>query len=145
MEVRALEAPTEGEEHDWEFSAPQAAPPRRSAAGPSRTSKTSQATDGPTIETHFDGAAIEAVVARNRARLLGCIRAQAEGDPSLRGELPLSFVVGNDGRVARLWVDRVGYRSGPLHDCLLGELRRWEFPRFEGQRPAISLRFRVGG
>lgn len=146
MEVRAVEAPPEGEEA-WEPTPPRA--PRRRASAPPQAARAPRAPahdpNELAVETHYDGAAIEGVVARNRARLLGCIRAQAADDPSFRDELPLSFVVGNDGKVARLWVDRVGYRRGPLHDCLFAELRRWDFPHFEGQRPAISLRFRVGG
>ncbi len=152
MVVRAVEAPPDGEEDEWELPPAPAAPRRVAASAPPAPAKTAPSAPAAArdpnalaIETHYDGAAIERVVARNRGRLLGCIRTQAESDATFRGELPLSFVVGNDGRVARLWVDRVGYRSGPLHDCLLAELRKWEFPRFEGQRPAISLRFRVGG
>lgn len=147
MVVRAVEMPPEGEEFEWEPP-----PPGTSARARSRPTPKAATTSSPrqpahelAVESHFDTAAIETVVARNRSRLLPCIRSEAERDPTFRGELPLSFVVGNDGRVARLWVDRVGHRSGSLHACLLGELRRWEFPRFEGQRPAISLRFQVGG
>lgn len=153
MAVRVVDLPAEGEELEWDAPPPtrrMGAPGRRGSSEaaprmPVARTRGGQPADELAVETHFDASAIERVVARNRARLLPCIRSQAENDPTFRGELPLSFVVGNDGKVTRLWVDRVGYRSGSLHACLLEEIRRWEFPRFEGQSPAISLRFRVGG
>jgi hypothetical protein len=148
MEVRVVDAAEEDEEvyRDLprERATPSLAATTAASPRPMREASAKDAKDL-TVETHYDGAVIERVVASHRDRLLPCLRTQAEADPTFRGEIPLSFVVGNDGRVARLWVDRVGYRDGPLHACLLEELRRWNFPSFEGQRPAISLRFRVGG
>lgn len=97
------------------------------------------------VETRFDLAAIERVVDARRGQLLPCLRQQAERDPRFRGEVPLAFVVGQGGRVSRLWVDKPGYRDGELHRCLLGQLQGWQFPSFDGQSPAISLSFRIGG
>lgn len=148
MEVRVVDAAREDEEVYRDLpGAPSTRSVAKATSAPPRPPRQAPAKDAKdlTVETHYDGVAIERVVATRRDRLLPCIRAQAEADPAFRGEIPLSFVVGNDGRVARLWVDRVGYRDGPLHACLLAELQRWRFPSFEGQRPAISLRFRVGG
>ena len=144
MEVRMVDEAAEDEEVYRDLAPAGVGVPRQVAPGTRRRPTPGNA-DDLTIETRYDAAAIERVVAARRNRLLPCLRAQAERDPAFRGEVPLSFVVGNDGKVARLWVDRVGYREGPLHACLLEELRSWTFPPFEGQRPAISLRFRVGG
>lgn len=149
MVVRAVAPQEEAEEIEWTPDAaqkrPSSTPPRPAPAAPTALREAPPPGDEIAVETRYDAAAIEGVVARNRARLLPCIRRQAESDPAFRGELPLTFVVGNDGRVARLWVERAGYRRGALHDCLFEEMRRWEFPTFEGQRPAIALRFRVDG
>ncbi|MFO7156653.1 MAG: AgmX/PglI C-terminal domain-containing protein [Pseudomonadota bacterium] len=146
MEVRVVDPAEEDEEVYADSTPGRTGVSRRPVGAPaSRPGPAARETDDLSIETRYDAAAIERVVASRRDRLLPCLRAQAQRDSAFRGEVPLSFVVGNDGKVARLWVDRVGYRDGPLHACLLEELRRWNFPSFEGQRPVISLRFRVGG
>lgn len=121
------------------------APAPRSGPSPIAGAGSPPPADDVSIDTRFDLAAIERVVEARRNQLLPCLRRQAEGDPRFRGEVPLSFVIGQGGRVSRLWVDKPGYRDGELHRCLLGQLQSWRFPPFEGQSPAISLSFRIGG
>ena len=54
------------------------------------------------------------------------------------------FVVGNDGRVTKLWVDHPTYKTGPLADCLLKELQKWPFHPYAGQQAVVGLSFRIG-
>lgn len=123
-----------------------AASPRRAqgsaAAAPRREPgrQTSPAAGGA-----FDQGAIQAVVQANQNSLHRCLREQVAREPAFRGEVPLSFTVGNRGRVVRVWVDRPGHGSGPLFDCIEAELGKWRFPIFDGERPSVSLSFRVGG
>jgi hypothetical protein len=100
--------------------------------------------DGLATETRYDEAALNRVIAANQARLVACVREQAAQDPAFRGEVPLSFTVDNDGRVGKLWVDKPGYHEGGLEKCLKARLAEWRFPAFAGERPTISLSFRVG-
>ncbi len=92
----------------------------------------------------YDVTQIQAVVAREQRTLAPCLRAEAEHSPDFRGEIPLEFAIGNDGRVAQLWIDEPRFKHGPLHDCLLRALRTWPFKPFPGQRPTVSLSFRIG-
>ncbi len=53
-------------------------------------------------------------------------------------------VVGNDGRVAQLWVDHPQLKKGPLFDCLLGEMKKWPFKPYTGERATVNLAFTIG-
>jgi hypothetical protein len=99
---------------------------------------------GDLVATQFDEARIEAVVGAEQRRLARCLREHAARDPGFEGEIPLEFTVGNEGRVVRVAVMDPRLREGPLRDCLEAELSRWRFPPFPGQRPTVSLTFRVG-
>ncbi|HWV39668.1 MAG TPA: AgmX/PglI C-terminal domain-containing protein [Vulgatibacter sp.] len=110
------------------------------SAGRPRAERSERAGDG-----GYDSASIQAVVAANQHRLFPCIRAEAAKDPTFRGEVPFSFTVGNEGRVVKLWIDRRGHETGALHACMEAQLAKWKFPVFAGERPSVSLSFRVGG
>lgn len=141
--------PQEAADEGWEEYQGEVGAPARLRPGPARVEDASQwaadSADELSIETRYDVDAIQQVVRANRDGLHTCILEQARSDERFRGEVPLSFVVDSSGKVSLLWVDKTGYRRGPLYDCLLGRMRGWSFPSFAGQSPAISLTFRVGG
>jgi hypothetical protein len=114
--------------------------PDASARRPSGDVEGGDLVDAP----RYDAAKIQAVVAREQRTLATCFRAEAERSPDFRGDVPLEFAVGNDGRVAALWIDEPRFRAGALRDCLQGALARWRFDPFPGQRPTVSLAFRIG-
>ncbi len=95
-------------------------------------------------ETRYDQGAINRVVEQSKAKLHVCLKQQVGREPGFRGEVPISFTVDNNGRVGKLWLDKPGYKSGPLFDCMKAKLAEWRFPSFEGERPSVSLSFRVG-
>jgi hypothetical protein len=99
---------------------------------------------GDLVATQFDEARIQAVVGAEQRRLARCLREHAARAPGFEGENPLEFTVGNEGRVVRVAVMDPRLREGPLRDCFEAELSRWRFPAFPGQRPTVSLTFRVG-
>jgi len=116
------------------------APPRpRPAAGAALP----RAGDG-LVQSSWDGAQIQAVVAREQRTLVPCIRADAERSQGFSGEIPIEFAIGNDGKVAQLWIDGPRKGSDGLRGCLLAALQRWTFRPFPGERPVVSLSFRVG-
>jgi hypothetical protein len=109
------------------------------AAGP-----TGAAVDGgELVAAHFDERKIQAVIAREQRTLAGCFQGEAARSPDFQGDVPIEFAVGNDGRVAELWVDEPRFRSGPLRDCLVGVLGTWRFDPFPGQRPTVRLAFGI--
>ena len=94
--------------------------------------------------SRYDPRRIEEAVARQRGSLAPCLREEARRSPEFSGEIPIEFAVGNDGKVAALWIDEPRFKSGPLRECLLQRLQGWSFDPFPGSRPVVSLTFRVG-
>lgn len=122
---------------------------RREAGEPSRAARTEGAapnrSGGDTlVAAQFDAGRIDQVLSRHRERLANCVREEARRSPDLLGEIPFEFAIGNDGRVVELWIDDPRLRTGPLRECLLSVLRAVPFEPFPGQRPVVSLSFRIG-
>lgn len=128
------------------FDAPErAAPQRRSRPQQRGAPPQGGAVDGgDLVAAQFDGAKIQAVVGREQRTLVPCFRAEASRSPDFQGDVPFEFAIGNDGRVAALWIDEARFREGALKECLWSALRAWRFDAFPGQRPTVSLAFRIG-
>jgi hypothetical protein len=99
---------------------------------------------GDLVAAQYDPARIQAVVAREQRTLAECFRAEAARSPDFAGNIPIEFAVGNDGRVAQVWIDEPRFKSGPLKDCLAGKFKGWRFDPFPGQRPTVALTFGIG-
>jgi hypothetical protein len=120
--------------------------------GPAREKRASRAAPagegrvegGELVAAQFDARKIQAVVGREQRTLVPCFRAEASRSPDFRGEVPIEFAVGNDGRVAQLWIDEPRFREGALRECLAQALATWRFDPFPGQRPTVSLAFGMG-
>ncbi|HVO21248.1 MAG TPA: AgmX/PglI C-terminal domain-containing protein [Anaeromyxobacter sp.] len=115
-----------------------ARPASRGAAPPAA------AGEGELVAAQFDVGRIQAMVNREQRTLVPCFREEAARTADFRGEVPLEFAIGNDGRVAALWIDEPSLREGPLRECLLRALAAWRFDPFPGQRPTVVLSFAVG-
>ena len=114
------------------------------AARPARPGPaTGSAEGGDLVLAQYDPRRIQEVVARSQGSLAPCLRDEAKRSPEFAGDIPIEFAVGNDGRVAALWIDEPRFKSGPLRDCLFTRLREWSFDKFPGQRPVVSLSFRI--
>ncbi|HEY6101382.1 MAG TPA: AgmX/PglI C-terminal domain-containing protein, partial [Anaeromyxobacter sp.] len=99
---------------------------------------------GELVASQFDARKIQAVVGREQRTLAPCFRAEASRSPDFQGDVPIEFAIGNDGRVVQLWIDEPRFRKGALEACLLSALGAWRFDPFPGQRPTVSLAFRIG-
>jgi hypothetical protein len=117
---------------------PAPAPGARPAAGAGSVD------GGDIVAASFDARKIQTVVGREQRTLAPCFRAEAERSPDFRGDVPIEFAIGNDGKVAQLWIDEPRFKQGPLHDCLTKALAGWRFEPFPGQRPTVSLAFGIG-
>jgi hypothetical protein len=118
-----------------------AAPRRRPARAPAAAGSVD---GGELVAAQFDGRRIQAVVGREQRSLVPCFRDEAGRSPDFRGDVPIEFTIGNDGRVGQLWIDEPRFRDGALRDCLARALAGWRFDPFPGQRPTVSLAFGMG-
>lgn len=92
----------------------------------------------------FDQEAINAVVATKQKTLYPCLVAEAQKKPGLSARIPIEFVIGNGGKVNKVWVDHPDFKTGSLPECLLRELQKWQFKAFEGEQPNVGLSFKIG-
>jgi hypothetical protein len=130
---------------DVEQLEPGRAGPRKGAGGaPASPAARGTAEGGDLVAAQYDPARIQAVVAREQRTLAECFRAEAKRSPDFSGDIPLEFAVGNDGRVAQVWIDEPRFKSGPLKDCLARKFAAWRFDTFPGQRPTVALTFGIG-
>jgi hypothetical protein len=123
---------------------PQKRRPRPAAAPAAAAGASGSVEGGELVAASFDPRKIQGVVGREQKSLAPCFRAEAERSPDFRGDVPVEFAIGNDGRVAQLWIDEPRFKSGPLRECLLKALAAWRFDPFPGQRPTVSLAFGIG-
>ncbi len=120
-------------------------PMRLAKATTGKPSRAGVQTDEEGMETaKFDQDAINGVVAGNQRSLYPCIRAEAERKPGLSAQIPIEFVIGNDGHVSKVWVDHPSFKEGALPECLLRALQKWPFKAYEGERATVQLKFKVG-
>ncbi|WP_205507634.1 AgmX/PglI C-terminal domain-containing protein [Myxococcus vastator] len=100
--------------------------------------------EGMEMTQQFDQSAINRVVASNKSTLFRCFKEEAERTPGLYAKVPMEFVIGNDGRVSKLWVDNHQFKKGPLYECLLAEMKKWPFRAYEGEQATVGLSFTIG-
>ncbi|MFZ5468391.1 MAG: AgmX/PglI C-terminal domain-containing protein [Myxococcota bacterium] len=88
--------------------------------------------------------AINAVVAAKQKTLYPCLLAEAQKKPGLSARIPVEFVIGNDGRVSKVWVDHPQFKTGSLPECLLRELQKWRFKPNEAGGASVQVPFKIG-
>jgi hypothetical protein len=108
------------------------------------TGRVSTDPDGMSTEVNYDQAAINRVVKQHQSSLFRCLKEEAERRPGFSAKVPIEFTIGNDGRVAQLWVDHPQLKKGPLFECFFTELRKWPFKPYRGERATVGLSFTVG-
>jgi len=92
----------------------------------------------------FDRDGINSVVAAKQRSLYPCLAEEVRKRPGLAAKIPIEFVIGNDGRVSKLWVDHPAFKEGALPECLLRELQKWPFKPYPGEQATVGLSFKVG-
>ncbi|WP_239014216.1 AgmX/PglI C-terminal domain-containing protein [Archangium violaceum] len=118
--------------------------PDRRPSGGRPTGRVTTDADGLSTEVNYDQAAINRVVKKSQSTLYHCFKEEAERRPGFAAKVPLEFTIGNDGRVAQLWVDHPQLKKGPLFDCLLSEMKKWPFKPYTGERATVNLAFTIG-
>jgi hypothetical protein len=117
-------------------------PDKKPATG--RTGSVSSEPDGLDMGVEFDQGAINKVVESNKRKLFPCLSEEVKRRPDFVAKVPIEFVIGNDGKVTKLWVDHPQLKQGPLYQCLLGELQKWNFKPYKGSLASVGLAFQVG-
>jgi hypothetical protein len=113
-------------------------------SGGRTTGRVSTDPDGLSTEVNYDMGAINRVVKAQQGTLSHCFKEEVERSPGFAAKVPLEFTIGNDGRVAQLWIDNPKLKKGPLFECLLGELKKWPFKAYTGERATVNLAFTIG-
>ena len=111
---------------------------------PRGTGSVSTEPDGLAMGVEFDQGAINKVVATSQRTLFRCFKEEAERRPGFAAKVPIEFVIGNDGKVSKLWVDHPQLKQGALYQCLFTELQKWPFKPYKGSLASVGLSFTVG-
>lgn len=91
----------------------------------------------------FDKSDIDTVVKKHQNSLFPCLKQVAK--PGQVTKVPLEFVIGQGGKVTKVWVDNPDLKESGLSDCLLAQLQKWPFKPVEGESPTVSLSFNIKG
>jgi hypothetical protein len=94
--------------------------------------------------THYETSSIITAELRQKGALIPCIKQELARTPSLRGDVRFSLAVGNDGKVAKLWIDDPQFKDSPLQQCFERVTGGWHFAPYEGERATLSDSFHVG-
>ncbi len=92
----------------------------------------------------FDRESINATVAAKQKTLYACVADELRKRPGLSAKIPIEFVIGNDGKVSKVWVDHPMFKEGSLPACLLRELGKWSFKAYPGEQATVGFSFKVG-
>jgi len=139
---RVAERTPERTEKGTSRSRPSEVPSVPASATASRPSATAEP-DGLDTGPSFDRSVINSVIASKKPTLTVCFNEEVARNPSFAAKIPIEFVIGNDGRVNKLWVDHPQYKQGALADCLLRELQKWPFKPYPGEQATVSLSFTI--
>jgi len=71
------------------------------------------------------------VVRRYAAGIQYCYDQELKAHPELRGKFVVSITVASDGRVSRAQVVEDGLGSSDARECILSQIRGWNFPAIE--------------
>lgn len=99
---------------------------------------------GEVAQVRYDKGSIIAAEVRQKGALIPCIKAELSRAPSFRGAIHFSVAIGNEGRVAKLWMDDPSFKDGPLQGCFWNAMSAWRFTPYEGERATLSDSFQVG-
>ncbi|MHB8419576.1 MAG: hypothetical protein ACYDCL_15985 [Myxococcales bacterium] len=128
--------------HDVDVRLPGAPAPARH--GPRRGPVPGAAPEEEKTTAQYDKGSIVASENRQKGSLIPCIREELHRSPDFRGDIRFTVAVGNDGHVAKLWMEDPRFKDGKLQGCFWSAMSRWHFASYEGERANLSDSFHVG-
>jgi hypothetical protein len=119
------------------------------AAGPAGARRAAHHTSGHTdtdglTTTHYETSSLIAAELRQKTALIPCIKQELTRTPGFRGDVRFSVSIGNDGKVAKLWMDDPQFKDSELQQCFERVTGGWKFAAYEGERATLSDSFHVG-
>jgi outer membrane biosynthesis protein TonB len=72
---------------------------------------------------------VEEVISRNMGQIRYCYEKGLQVEPSLKGRVAVSFVIGAGGQVSTARVQHSSVESRQLEGCIVGRLKDFKFPR----------------
>jgi hypothetical protein len=96
------------------------------------------------VTAHFETSSLIAAEVRQKSALIPCIKQELARTPGFRGDVRFSVAVGNEGKVAKLWMDDPQFKDSELQQCFERVTSGWKFASYEGERATLSDSFHVG-
>ncbi len=85
--------------------------------------------------------AVARVVKQNSMSVRFCYQQSLKGSKNLRGKLQIKLRVEPSGRVSRTEVKTSQFKGTTLATCISDKIRKWTFPRFEGEPKEFLVPF----
>jgi hypothetical protein len=95
-------------------------------------------------DINYDKNTIISAEVRQKPALIPCIKQELQRMPNFRGDIKFTVAVGNDGHVAKLWMEEADLKDGPLQACFQQKMASWKFATYEGERATLTDSFHVG-
>ncbi|MFZ0390530.1 MAG: AgmX/PglI C-terminal domain-containing protein [Calditrichia bacterium] len=88
-----------------------------------------------------DPEVIDAVINKNKASVEYCYQSQLKVDPTLRGEVVLTFDISPMGKVGAVKIVNSTLNNRKVEQCIIRSVRRWSnFPRLENSRGIVTIK-----
>jgi TonB family protein len=95
-----------------------------------------------TVQGGLDGDTIRRVIRRHLQEIQYCyVSIGLPSNPKLEGLVKITFTITPTGMVGNATVAQSTLNHGGTEACIVGAVRRWKFPKPEGQMPYVTYPF----
>jgi hypothetical protein len=96
------------------------------------------------VTAHYETSSLIGAELKQKGALVPCIKQELTRTPGFRGDVRFSVTIGNEGKVAKLWMDDPQFKDSELQQCFERVTGSWKFASYEGERATLSDSFHVG-
>ena len=86
----------------------------------------------PSVGNYCKQADILRVVNSRQRAITYCYEKQLARNPELNGKVTLSWNIGLDGKVMKVWVAGSSLKNGQVESCMTRSVKRWKFTKPDG-------------
>ncbi len=97
------------------------------------------------LPASLDDSEILRVLRKHKNDIRDCLAKQAEADPGLDGVMTVKFLIRKNGRTFDHEVSPEKFRGAVVGKCVLGSVRGWRFPEFDGSPLPLDFPVKVRG
>jgi len=76
---------------------------------------------------------VKLVIRRHYKKVKSCLERQLKRDANISGKMYVVAMVMPNGRVKSVKIATPKFHGTFVEECLIREVKRWEFPTFEGE------------